>query len=208
MATHEADLKPQLELRRATNSAHERVEAALNLGNPNITVGEYRQALNALWVLWFIAETRLADYLSEDIELNERLVFTQNRRLNYLSQDLTDLGALPDAGKDAEFAVGSRQEALGVAYVLEGSRLGSVQLSNDMSADPRRLDWPRRFFDAGSSTASTTWQAFRSALTAEINSRQHLDTAIDAATRTFELLEKGIASEHAPIGGPGRPQHL
>jgi heme oxygenase (biliverdin-IX-beta and delta-forming) len=115
-------------LRDATGPIHDRLERRIDLdrriadprGRADLVEGFHR--------LHAMAEPALADWLGDvaDLQIERR------QRADHVAQDLRRLGRTP--GAVAPVAIASRGEALGWAYVLEGSSLGGRTILRGLAA--------------------------------------------------------------------------
>lgn len=108
------------------------------------------------------------------------------RRSDLLRADLTDLGVEPPQA--APFDLASDAAALGVIYVLEGSRLGGAMLARTVP-----MDLPARFIRCA--PAPKRWQGLIEVLDRHlVTPRQHA-VAADAARAVFDLFRRS-ARQH------------
>ena len=174
-------------LREQTRDRHQIVEDHYNLrqvvrGDP--APATYARVLGALHTVHAPAEGWLAVALPD---------LPWMRRAGLLAADLTALGATPpaDAGP-ALPAGGTRAEALGAAYVLEGSRHGGAVLARRLRrhGDPA-VAGACRFFAGTGGAPDVAWGDFRARLDAAL-APDDLPQAVAAARAVFDALEGAL----------------
>jgi heme oxygenase (biliverdin-IX-beta and delta-forming) len=101
------------------------------------------------------------------------------RRSEALLADLRALDAPPSAVSPPLIALPSVAAAWGVAYVLEGSRLGGLVMARDLPPE-----WPRCYL--ATRPAPGAWPAFLGALNAQLQSDAQRSEATDFAQQAFE----------------------
>ncbi|MDM0046007.1 biliverdin-producing heme oxygenase [Variovorax dokdonensis] len=179
---------PRDSLRRATAALHDRVDACMPLARPTVTLADYQEHLTLLRA-WVDAlrlrrpslSRRLAqeaDVLDADLELC----------LQWLGE-ATPAPALSHGGEASltvEPITADADFDWGIAYVLEGSRLGGQVLYRRLSdaLAPHPLNYLR---GAGADTGAH-WKAFLAELTAALPTAPRIQTACDGAVMAFDLL--------------------
>ncbi|MDO5692253.1 MAG: biliverdin-producing heme oxygenase [Pseudomonadota bacterium] len=189
------------QLRAATAAAHARVDAAMPLTRPGVTLTDYQQHLLIL-LDWLVA---LEQLLPEQAWLaDERHAIAQDAAT--CTQLLGDAGA-PGAPRPLSLSRwqalldGPRRDAAcwGVRYVIEGSHLGGQVLYRRLSTvlAPHPLDYLRA---GGAGTPGEgRWRRFLLALDDQDwppPARRH---AIEAAQAAFELLIACLDAHGAPL---------
>ena len=99
-----------------------------------------------------------------------------------LAEDFRRLGATPPA-IETTAAIQSEAELLGCCYVVEGSSLGGVFLSQ-MVRDVWS-DLPTRYFDRYGDQIGPIWKRLGAHINARLTTPSQIDEAIAAAERTF-----------------------
>lgn len=167
---------------RATHAAVDRHPLLNPLVRETVTVAQYAQALSALHALFHVLEPALA----QGIQIGG-MRFGYQPRCALLDADLADLQIAPQPDTDYLQAAwpDSTEAALGLAYVLEGSRLGGKMIHTLTQTIHPNL--PARFFSGTDVDALQQWQRFQHFLT----ENEHLidpEQTILAANRVFNAL--------------------
>ncbi|WP_223642256.1 biliverdin-producing heme oxygenase [Corallococcus sp. EGB] len=194
-------------LKTETRSHHERTEGVLRLMDAHLTPADYRRQLEDFHGLYLPLEARLAGPLSS---LEPALELASRWKTPLLEEDLRAMGH--DAGSIARLpraaplpSLTGLAEALGCAYVLEGSTLGGQLILRHL----------RRHFgpDAGVGTfafvraygdrVGPMWRAFGAVLT-QASQRAASDTfdaaVVQGARDTFDAFAAWMTREHdAPV---------
>lgn len=173
------------QLRRATEDRHALVERNSNWNAFFATRESYAAMLRALAAVIEPADQAIESQLSLP-----HAWFVGRRTASAIEQDLRVLAAPMGADVAAaplDFSwVDSAASAAGVLYVLEGSALGSVHLS---ALAARRLGigpaCGGSYLAAYGRRTTDQWRFVRDWLDESLSSPALLDTAIDAALRTF-----------------------
>jgi heme oxygenase len=172
-----------LRLREETRPAHHRLEAELDLLSDGLTLERYGAVLTRFH--WFLRawEPAVARLLADDG------FFEPRRKLGLLEQDLESLQLQPLEGPCHDLPMlGTRAEALGSLYVLEGSTLGGQVIARHAR---RVLPLPAgqgtAFFESYGPAVGARWVAFRQML-AESSTSLTDGSAVTAARQTFLCL--------------------
>ena len=162
------------QIKAATASAHEALDAlfsSFRLG----TLEGYRAFLMAHHVAAAPLEHALDQWLFERC-LSD---WPERRRNAALQADLRELGVELPAVPQQPCPLPSHAAAWGVAYVLEGSRLGGLVIARELP-----LGWPRRYL--ATRLAAGAWPAFLGALDAQLQSDAERREAADFAGQAFD----------------------
>ncbi|GAA4012988.1 hypothetical protein GCM10022280_08820 [Sphingomonas swuensis] len=169
-------------LRDATTEAHERVDRLFSRFDL-ARADDYRLFLEAHRAVLpglehSLAESNVEEFLPD---------WPRRRRADSLAADLRDLG-LSDSVEDVTAPALSRASAIGLLYVLEGSRLGGAVLARRVSAnDDPRCRAATRYLRHGE--GERLWPTFVAALDQVDELRDHLPEMIDSAHRAFAIFE-------------------
>lgn len=160
-------------LRAATASAHERVDRAFGAFDLRDRDG-YRRFLVAQAGPLLTAEAAVDafDLLALLPDWPER------RRAPLIRADLADFGAATPSPEP--FDLRSDAAALGVIYVLEGSRLGGAMLARNVP-----MDLPARFIRCA--PAPKRWRGLIELLDQHLVTPDQHEVAADAARAVFDL---------------------
>jgi heme oxygenase (biliverdin-IX-beta and delta-forming) len=177
-------------LKLETAAEHAAIEAATRIMRPDIGVPDYRGYLERTYGFYQPVEQMLEHMgVWPALELDG----AARVKLPLLGRDLTELGgdpsALPICAAPPQLA--GLPEAVGCAYVLEGSTLGGRVISRHVQT---RLgpQVPHRFLDAYGADIGERWQAFRAALRWFADSRETENRVITGARQTFESFTRWL----------------
>lgn len=172
----------RFDLRGATASAHERVDAAfggLSLTDP---VG-YASFLQAHHAVLPACEAALAASGTAGLLAD----WPSRVRTSALRADLTAIGVLPQP-VTVKLALLSPAAAFGMMYVLEGSRLGGAVLARRLLMNPdQRCRGAARYLRHGEGLG--LWPRFVRALEASPHVREDPEAVLASALHTFGLFE-------------------
>jgi len=180
-------------MRKATQSLHERVEAALPWMHRAVTPEEYALHLRRLWPLVAATEAALAPWLSQLAQLcsDERLL---QRRAPLLQQDCQALGlqAAP-FGAFPTLACSSLPNAVGCWYVLGGSRLGGQVIYRRLRDQVATAAAPAlRYYAACCPSDGGLFRKFLAAVDRQADLARHRDEVVDGAVTTFTHWYNGL----------------
>lgn len=172
---------PVRALRLATGVLHERLDKNLPLARVRPTLEDYR---NHLWVLWRW-QLALKPWLAR--------VLDNDWSLALIAQDLADFpesgNSTPPPPPDLEvfrqMDDGSAAFCWGVAYVLEGSRLGGQVLYRSLSKS--LAPHPLRYL-ANTQSGGSTWPVTLAALRKNLATEPAQASGCKGAVAAFELL--------------------
>ncbi len=188
----------QTQLRAATRAAHDRIEAALGLVEPSLTMARYVVILAQFRSVYAPLEAQLASFDWTDDSLD----FECRRKLPSIDADLCALGWVePALIPSVAFAPNlerSRARAFGCLYVLEGATLGGQVISRHLRACLGVVPGAGgTFFHGYGERTGPMWASFRDAL-AKFDARgADAGSVIATARQTFEAL-------HQATGGNAR----
>lgn len=179
-----ATADPRDALRQATGHLHAAVDTGMPLSRPAVTLTDYHRHLCLLrdWVQALRALPLPSDRLDAeaaalnlDIQACERLLGCDSPARRAFA-DEPESGFLGDA--DAL--------AWGVAYVIEGSRLGGQVLYRRL-AQPL-APHPLHYLQGAGAQTGARWRTFLDALRAALDTPARVQTACEGAVRAFERL--------------------
>ncbi|WP_225785518.1 biliverdin-producing heme oxygenase [Xenophilus sp. Marseille-Q4582] len=184
-------------LRQATSHLHAAVDAGMPLSGPAPSLADYHAHLCLLrdWVRLLQALPGMAERLAAeraalnaDIEACERL-----RGATSPAWAPAAAAAVPLAGSPAQHAA----RAWGVAYVVEGSRLGGQVLYRRLAAP--LAPHPLRYLQGAGAQTGARWRAFLDELRAALDTPARVQAACEGAVWAFERLLQ--LSRHAAAPG-------
>ncbi|HEX8429996.1 MAG TPA: biliverdin-producing heme oxygenase [Longimicrobium sp.] len=183
---------PILDLLRArTSDAHERVENALPLMNPELDGATYARVIARFHAFHAALEPRLAAVPGVDglgLDLDAR------RKIPLLERDLRVLGKAATEGAPAIPEVGSVAAALGCMYVLEGSTLGGRVISRHLATLGIDPGSGGAYFSGYGERTGEMWRAFSDVIGSFADENPgSTDEIVAAADATFTLLERWLA---------------
>lgn len=164
--------------------------------NPQLSLLEYRAYLESSLGFYRVVEERLCRVGVWEV-LN--LPAAERLKLTSLVSDLRALGHedpfdLPVCAEPPEWS--SVAEAVGGAYVLEGSTLGGRVISRHIR-ERFGADVPRSFLECYGESTGEKWQTFRSALVGFATSRDVENRMIAGARATFLAFTRWL-NQQAP----------
>lgn len=181
-----AALDPRDALRQATSHLHAAVDAGMPLSGPAPSLADYhahlcllRDWVQALRVLPGVVPRLDAEAaaLAVDIADCERLRASASPAPR-VALDVPFSSTAPAAERDAR--------AWGVAYVIEGSRLGGQVLYRRL-AEPL-APHPLRYLQGAGAQTGAHWRAFLESLRAALDTPVRIQAACDGAAWAFERL--------------------
>jgi heme oxygenase (biliverdin-IX-beta and delta-forming) len=181
-------------LRRATRSAHDRLEARLPLHWPPPSTVAYRRVLEAFFGFHAPLEARLTEVVSTFAPL----AWEPRRKSPMLRTDLLALGATPAsidglARCEALPPVDSAPEALGCLYVVEGATLGGRVIARRLQSVGISPASGGRFFHGYGAATGRMWTQFVEHLERSSGGRAERDRTVATAVGLFEALEGWLA---------------
>jgi heme oxygenase len=178
-------------LKLETAAEHAAVERATGVMQPGLTLAEY-----ALYL-----EKTLGFYLPVEASLHQMAVWSalglaaeERAKLALLTRDLSLLGREPARVVvcDSPPQLAGLAEAVGCAYVLEGSTLGGRVISRHVQ---RCLGpaVPRGFLECYGARTGESWQEFRAAVLRFADTREIENRVIAGARETFRAFTRWLA---------------
>jgi heme oxygenase len=171
-------------LKLETAAEHAAIEGATGVMEPGLTLEGYRAYL----------ERTLGFYQGVEQQLRQLGVWPalslpadEREKLPLLAEDIVLLGNIEPASIrvcNAPPLFASTAEAIGGAYVLEGSTLGGRVISRHVQS-LFGADVPRSFLECYGAETGARWQSFRAALSRFASSRELEDRVIAGARETF-----------------------
>jgi heme oxygenase len=170
-------------LKHETAPEHAAIEAATGVMNPHLRLSAYRAYLERTLGFYEPVEARLAELgVWEALGLDP----AARQKVELIDRDITLLGGrkslVPLCAAPPQFQ--SLGEAIGAAYVLEGSTLGGRVISRHVQSclGPHM---PRRFLECYGAKTGENWQTFRGAMARFAKTRELENELIGGAKKTF-----------------------
>ena len=190
-------------LKSGTAEGHRRLEEELNLARTDQTRETYVALLERFWGLYQPLEDRLLTVLERQWPGE----FVHRGKLASLSRDLLDLGHTHASLALLPCAIAlppcdTVTQALGVAYVLEGSTLGGQYLARHYAAllglTPQ---FGARFFASYGAEVPAMWQRFCALLNTFGESHHDHDVVVAAAQQTFARMQDWLCERAQVVHG-------
>jgi len=176
-------------LRQATQAIHTAFEHQLKIAKPDAQRQDYCNFIEAMWgwlspfeqALW---EAKWPSEMQADLRNNKREWLREDLRAAGL--DDAAISALPLA--PCELDLQTPASRFGVAYVLEGSQLGSQVLAKRLG--PILAPWPARWLHGYGRDVSVRWRGFLASLENHVCDDVAIAQASHAAQETFVSLQR------------------
>jgi heme oxygenase len=191
-------------IRQTTRPYHEAVERRVDLLRPGLTIDAYRSLLGRFHGFYRPLERAL---LTFDHWQPLGLDMRERGKARFLERDLRHLakaGNAPQPECEDLPKILTFPQALGCAYVLEGSTLGGqVVLRHLRQAFGIDADSGAAFFNSyGPQRVGPMWRAFCDALERAVPEGDEADEVVDAARDTFVKIDQWFAA--GEMVGSGR----
>lgn len=193
-AARESRARPTLtRVREATKSAHETLEARVDLMGRLRNRADYVRLLSADLGFYAPLEAALADVDWSAIGLD----FDSRRKVPLLEADLSALGLDPAARAGLPRCaklprLGSLPRGLGALYVVEGATLGGQLIARHVAATLGDAV-PLHFYRGYGADNGARWRDFQLALEAGCQTPQDRDDAAGTALALFQALDLWLA---------------
>ncbi|MDT0689865.1 biliverdin-producing heme oxygenase [Salegentibacter sp. F188] len=170
------------ELRESTAELHEQIEqenAAGRIMDHSISIDQYKNLLYQNYVAYAISEKEIAAQISG----------YEGEKHKALEKDLKqlDLPAKIPSFPGNEFYCNSEVEALGAAYVVEGSAMGGMLISRNLKKCDKLAPIENHYFFNGKRDSLKSWNEFKKLLNSRSFTEEEKASAINKAKETFEF---------------------
>ncbi|MDT0644682.1 biliverdin-producing heme oxygenase [Zunongwangia sp. F363] len=170
------------ELRKATAVLHEQLEKENNaklILNHTITPEQYKELLYQNYIAYYCTEKEISRQLQD---------YRESKYLA-LEKDLKALNipAKVPASIAQKFSCNSEIEALGAAYVVEGSAMGGKIISKNLTECSKLSHIKNHYFFSGKREDIKSWRAFTKKLESRSFSDEEIRTAQSKARETFRF---------------------
>ena len=190
-------------LRTATADDHERVEAALDLMDPELDRSRLAAAVGRLHAFWRAAERGLDGWAARHPCDAARAGWADRRRTHLYAADVRALGVEPVQGEPSLHPVAGTDDAFGRMYVLEGSTLGGTSIDRHLASLPGLTGVRLRAFSPYGERTGAMWAVFRRATREHVASGGDPDRVVDAARSTFAALYRWVdEAAREPVRNP------
>lgn len=178
-------------LREGTAQLHKRLEEN-NLANKimdhSISLEEYKFLLYQNYLAYSSVEPKIAAFLPE-----QKLGKAEN-----IKQDLYNLNVKLFEGAEVfDFSCQNEAEAIGAAYVLEGSAMGGLMIGKELQECEIASILPEQLFFSGKRESATGFNQFLKMLRNRNFSEKEIDLAVSKAVETFKLFEKAFSAVYS-----------
>lgn len=204
-------------LREATRELHHALDSRLRIGGEDATLADYAEHLRALRPWLGAVRSALA---ASGVAALEAVARQLALRLEALELDLRDLRDAPAAGpatppalEDSAALAAQAADpgfAWGLAYVVEGSRLGGSVMHRRLA--PRLAPHPMRYFAPVGAEDGTPahWRRFVAQLGEALRDTAAMQSAQRGAVAGFEALMPcfGLARDGGTAPSPSRAASL
>lgn len=170
-------------LKEATRELHEQVEAD-NLANQimdhSIDLETYKLLLLQNYIAYQVTETAIKQFLPD----------YSGKKHKQLHRDLEQLGVSAEIpSPNDNFECHSQAEALGAAYVVEGSALGGMLLAKNLEKCTGLVSVDQHHFFNGDKENLKDWNSFKTALEHYEFSEAEENEALEKARETFTFFQ-------------------
>lgn len=166
-------------LKAATRQLHEQIEAE----NPARYIVDHTIDLETYRLL--LLQNYLA-YKHTELAIGNVLEKYEGKKFKQLEKDLENLG-VPVMDMPLEFTCRNIAEALGAAYVVEGSALGGMVLAKHLPKCAALSGIQQHHFFNGNRENMKEWNSFKKSLSEYPFSEEEEIEAIEKAKETFEF---------------------
>jgi heme oxygenase (biliverdin-IX-beta and delta-forming) len=170
-------------LKEETRELHEQVEAqnlARQIMDHSIDLETYKQLLIQNFIAYRATENAIKEYLPD----------YSGKKHQQLKNDLQHLGVSAEKlPKNDIFECHSQAEALGAAYVVEGSALGGMLLARNLKKCSGLESIEQHHFFSGDKDNLKDWNAFKAQLEQYNFSENEAEKAIEKAKDTFRFFQ-------------------
>ncbi|MBT8319985.1 MAG: biliverdin-producing heme oxygenase [Gramella sp.] len=171
-------------LREETEALHREIEKD-NLANKimdhSINLEEYKSLLFQNFIAYSIAESEIRKFLDGTTGDKSKNIF----------KDLKALGIDPSV-PDLEFTCNNEAEAIGAAYVIEGSAMGGMIIGKEIDNCNSLKELPVQEFFNGNRSNIKSWNNFLKFLRSREFSKEETDLAAEKAKQTFMLFQEAF----------------
>lgn len=171
--------------REATGQLHQEVEeenSAAKIIDHSITREEYKLLLLQNYIAYKVTEEQIGKFLPREET-------TKHQRLE---EDLARLEVNTSAGSAYldHFTCHSYAEAMGAAYVVEGSALGGMVIAKELKQCEQLQELGNQRFFNGERNNIKSWNAFKKQLEQTHFSEEEAFQATEKAKETFRFFQK------------------
>lgn len=164
---------------------HEQIEKenqAKKIIDHSIALEEYKLLLLQNYIAYRTVEKQIARFLPD----------YEAAKHKQLEKDLTALDVATSIALEyeAEFSCNNKTEALGAAYVVEGSALGGMVISKELKECTHLNGIGEQHFFSGDRANVKSWNKFKKELDSHEYSEDEKEQATQKAKETFQFFGK------------------
>lgn len=178
-------------LREATRQLHSELEGdnlANKIVNHTIKLEEYRLLLMQNYLAYEAAEKEIQKFLTD----------YQPDKTEQLKADLKGFDST-EFDSYLSFQCANEAEAIGAAYVVEGSAMGGMIIGKEIPACESLKALPEQKFYSGDRNNIKNWNNFLKFLRSRDFSEEEIETASHKAVETFQLFQEAFKLELSKI---------
>ncbi|MUP47480.1 heme oxygenase [Gramella sp. BOM4] len=176
-------------LREATAELHQRLEGENLAGkiiDHSINLEEYKLLIYQNFLAYRSVEKAIAGFLP----------LPEMHKTSQLTKDMKSLGMqFSEMETGLDFECNDHAEAIGAAYVLEGSAMGGLMIGRELKNCEIASHLERQHFFSGERSSMDGWNKFLKYLRSEEFSQKQVDKACEKARETFLLFEKAFETQ-------------
>ena len=170
------------ELRESTAELHKQIEqenAAGRIMDHSISIDQYKNLLFQNYVAYAISEKEISAQLPGYVGNKHKELENDLKQLNVPAN-------IPSFPGD-QFSCSSEVEALGAAYVVEGSAMGGMVISRNLKRCDGLSSIENHYFFNGKRDSLKSWNEFKKLLESKNFTEEEKNSAISKAKETFEF---------------------
>lgn len=187
-------MTPMEALKSATHAQHvhlEKITDAQRILSPELSVAHFTGMMQGHFLLHKLLEPAITRLL--DAELPALRYGAERQKMDFLAHDLQALGARPEKLQTTEAAptLHNLAEALGAAYVIEGSTLGgSVIRRALLKHEALAARCTFRYYACYGDALRTRWIDFAQSVNSALDTPEAVKQASQSAVQIFELASR------------------
>ncbi len=174
-------------LREETEILHREIEKD-NLANKimdhSISLEEYSLLLLQNYIAYERAEAEIANHLES----------YKSEKTSRLHEDLKNLG-VSDCQYEIHFSCKNEAEAIGAAYVIEGSAMGGMLIGKEIKNCSSLESLPQQYFFNGERSSMNGWNSFLKMLRSREFTETEIEQATEKAKETFKLFGRAFSMQ-------------
>lgn len=171
--------------REATRELHEQIETenqAKKILDHSITLQEYKVLLLQNYIAYSTTEKEISRFLPGYHASKHQQIEQDLKALNVDTSIVLDY--------EDQFSCHNMAEALGTAYVVEGSALGGVVIGRELKNCPELSGLAPQHFFSGTRDNVKDWNNYKKMLESRPFSEEEKDMATEKAKKTFLFFRK------------------